>query len=86
MIPYWWMLVAWLALVGVFALVSLITLFTHLRYGVETLMTYVSTLIFIGVSAAVLLLSASYLVTVDWRQTFDTGTGSRNGIDTSFGL
>lgn len=73
MIPLSWLLIAWLGMLGLFFLVALITLFTHLRYGVASFVTYLSTLLFIGVSAAAILVASNYLVTVDWNQSLDLG-------------
>ncbi len=71
MIPLSWFLFAWLGMLGLFFLLALITLFTHLRYGVASFITYLSTLAFIGVSTIAIILASNYLVTVDWTQTID---------------
>lgn len=73
MIALSWLLLVWLVMLGLFFLLSLITLFTHLRYGVATFMTYFSTLAFIGVTAAAILFTSSYLIQVDWTQALDLG-------------
>jgi hypothetical protein len=71
MFPLSWLLLAWLGFLGIFILVSLITLFTHLRFGVASFVTYLSTLAFIGVSTVAILLAGNYLMHVDWTQTVD---------------
>lgn len=73
MLPLSWLLLTWLIMLGLFFLVALITLFTHLRYGVANFMTYFSTLIFVGVTTLALLVTSNYLVQVDWTQTLDLG-------------
>lgn len=71
MLPLSWLLFAWLGMLGLFFLLALITLFTHLRYGVASFITYLSTLAFIGVSTVAIILASNYLVTVDWTQTIN---------------
>lgn len=73
MIPFSWLLLAWLVMLGVFALVALITLFTHVRYGVANVTTYFSTLLFLGVTTGALFLTGTYLMHVDWSQSLDLG-------------
>jgi hypothetical protein len=76
MIPLLWFLIAWLILIGLFALATLITVVMNLRYGLSGFMTMVTTGIFLLVVVGVLLASGSYLLTVDWSQSFDLfGTG-----------
>lgn len=73
MIPFSWLLLAWLVMLGVFGLVALITLFTHVRYGVANFTTYISTLAFLGVVSVVLFLTGTYFMQVDWTQSLDLG-------------
>lgn len=73
MIALSWFLLAWLIMLGLFFLVALITLITHLRYGVANFMTYFSTVTFIGVVALALLFTSGYLTQVDWTQNLDLG-------------
>lgn len=73
MIPFSWLLLIWLGMLAVFGLVALITLFTHVRYGVANLTTYFSTFLFLGVTTIILFLTGMYLVQVDWSQGLDLG-------------
>lgn len=73
MIALSWFLLAWLVMLGLFFLVSLITLITHLRYGVANIMTYFSTMAFVSVTVIALLFVGGYLTQVDWTQSLDLG-------------
>ncbi len=73
MIPFTWLLLAWFVILGIFGLVALITLFTHIRYGVANFTTYFSTFLFLGVTLVVLLAAGTYLTQVDWSQSLDLG-------------
>ena len=79
MIPLVWLLLAWLVLIGIFALATLLTLTTYLNYGLSSLATYVSTALFLGVVVLVLMGTGSFLLTIDWSQSlnvFGTASGS----------
>lgn len=78
MIPLVWFLVAWLALIGIFALATLLALTTYLNYGLSSFGTYVSTAIFLGVIALVLLGAGGYLMSIDWSRSLDV-LGSASG-------
>ena len=65
-IPLLWFLFVWLGLVGIFGLMSFLTVAMTLRFGVSCAATYVYTGLFVLVSATVLFLTAGYLATVDW--------------------
>ncbi|MCC7522602.1 hypothetical protein IT407_02280 [Candidatus Uhrbacteria bacterium] len=67
-IPLTFFLLAWLVLVGLFLLASAISIMMYLRFGIAGSMTFLSTLLFVGVSGLVLFITASYLVSVDWSQ------------------
>lgn len=71
MIPFTWLLLGWLVMLGFFALLALITLFTHVRYGVANVTTYLSTLLFLGVATIALFLTGTYFAQVDWSQSLD---------------
>lgn len=73
MIPFSWLLLGWLVMLGLFGLLALITLFTHVRYGVANMTTYLSTLLFLGVATIALFLTGTYLAQVDWSQSLDLG-------------
>lgn len=72
-IPLTFFLLAWIVLVGLFLLASAISLMMYLRFGIAGSMTFVSALLFVGVSSLVLFLTAGYLVSVDWTQTVQIG-------------
>lgn len=73
-IPLFFFLIAWLVLVGIFLLTSAITLLMYLRFGLAGSMTFLSTLIFVIISALMLLASANYLASVDWSQSVHIGS------------
>lgn len=72
-IPLTFFLLAWLVLVGLFVLASAISLMMYLRFGIAGSMTFLSALLFVGVSGLVLFVTATYLVNVDWSQEFILG-------------
>lgn len=63
-----WLLVGWLIAVGLFLIFALLTLGINLKYGVSNFTTYAMSALFVGVSVFVLLMTASYISTVDWSQ------------------
>ncbi len=71
MLPLAWMFYAWLILVGLFGLASLMTLATTLRYGLSCTSTYLTTGLFIAVSAAVILMTVGYAASADLSLAFD---------------
>ncbi len=71
MIPFSWLLLAWLGMLTLFALLALVTLFTYIRYSVANTTTYFSTFLFLGVAALVLVSTWIYLLQVDWSQNLD---------------
>jgi hypothetical protein len=81
MIPLLWLLLAWLILMGMFALVTLLTVVMNLRYGLSSFGTYVSTAVFLSVIALVLLGTGAYLFTVDWSQTLNLFGGRTSEIE-----
>jgi hypothetical protein len=73
-IPLSFFLIAWLVLVGLFLLASAISLMMYLRFGLAGSMTFLSALLFVGVTAVVLFMTSGYLISVDWSQTVQIGT------------
>ena len=70
MISLSWFLIAWLVAMGVFGILTIITVALNLRYAPTGFVTYASTTIFLGVIAIIFfLLVMPYLPTVDWSQT-----------------
>lgn len=71
MIPLAWCLIAWILLIGIFFIFSLITTLVYLRFGINGFMTYASSTLFLVITAYVLLVTLSYFATVDWSQSID---------------
>lgn len=71
MIPLVWVFLIWIVLVGIFCLVSLVTLTTTLRYGLSCSWTYLTAGLFIAVSVTVVLLTLGYAASIDLHQGFD---------------
>lgn len=69
MIPLSFFLVAWLVLVAIFGLMSMLTVYMNIKNGITTFGSYVTTAIFLGVSLFVILGVGGYLLTIDWTQT-----------------
>lgn len=66
MIPLSYFLIGWTILLAFFGVLLLLTLIQMLRHGLSVTATYVSTFIFLIVTAAVVLGTAFYLSSVDW--------------------
>ncbi|KAA0206363.1 hypothetical protein EDM68_02570 [Candidatus Uhrbacteria bacterium] len=81
MVPLAYFLIAWLVFIGVFALMSFITILMNLRYGLSGSFTYVTTGIFVGVSCLVLLAAGGYLFTVDWTQDVNLLPGTQSILE-----
>ncbi len=73
-IPLFYFLLVWLVLIGIFLIMSAITLLMYLRFGLAGSMTFLSTLLFVGVAALMLLATAGYLARVDWTQEVSIGS------------
>lgn len=71
MIPLMWVFVAWIALVSVFAILSLITLATTLRYGLSCSSTYLIAGVFVAVAVGAVLMTLGYAASLDLTQNFD---------------
>ena len=84
MIPLVYFLIAWLVLVGIFAILAFITVLMELRYAMHGIGTYVITSLFLGVTFLVLLTMGSYLAGIDWSQTMQITPA--NGVDILRGL
>ena len=81
MLPLIWFLVAWFILLGLFAIVTMVTLFMHFRFGLTSTGIMTSTIIFLGVIALVLIVTSSYLTQVDWTQSLELTSGGLPGYD-----
>jgi hypothetical protein len=78
MIPLGYFLIAWLVLVGLFCLLAFVTVVMQLRYGMSGTITFVSTTLFLVVSAAIILGMGWYLLMLDWSQEVQVIPGSTN--------
>lgn len=70
MFPLLWIFFAWIVLVGIFCLASLITLATTLRYGLSCSWTYLVAGTFLTVSIGVIVLTLGYAASIDLGQGF----------------
>jgi len=66
MIPLPVFLIAWLLLLGIYVILSLISMMQMIRFGVASTMTYFSTAIFLIVAVLMIGATGLYLATVDW--------------------
>lgn len=73
MLPLSIFIVIWLVFLGIFGLLSLASVVQMVRFGVSGSITYISTGIFLVVSALVIFTIGMYLLTVDWSSGFDIG-------------
>lgn len=71
MIPLIWFLLGWFVLLAIFAFSALLTVMMSLRYGLSGLMTYFSTVLFLGVTTLAIVATGSYLLGVDWSRSLD---------------
>ncbi len=78
MIPLGYFLIAWLVLVGLFCLLAFVTVVMQLRYGMSGTITFVSTTLFLVVSAAIILGMGWYFLTLDWTQDVQVIPGGTN--------
>lgn len=78
MIPLVYFVIAWLALIAIFALMTFITVLMNVRYGLSGMLTYLSTALFLTVICGVLLGVGSYLITIDWTQDINIIPSSTN--------
>lgn len=68
MFPLFWFLLIWLVLVAIFSFMAGLTAIMNVRYGLTSFGTYVTTAVFLGVIAIVLIAVGGYALTVDWNQ------------------
>lgn len=71
MFPLSWLLLGWLLAIGLFGILSLLTLSIHLKYAVSSFTTYAMTALFLGVTIFTLLFAVTYIASVDWSQSMD---------------
>lgn len=75
MIPLSYFLIGWTILLAIFGVLMLLTLIQMLQHGLPTSSTYISTFIFLIVTASVVLSTAFYLSKVDWSITVNVIPG-----------
>ncbi|MBU1032989.1 MAG: hypothetical protein ABII13_04420 [Patescibacteria group bacterium] len=73
MIPLSYFLIAWLVLIGIYAVMSFLSLLQLYRFGIAGPGTYTSSVVFLLVSGAVIVGSLIYFLTVDWSLALNLG-------------
>lgn len=71
MIPLSYFLIAWVILLAIFGVMMLLTLVQMLRHGLPSPWTYITTFIFLIVTAGVVIGSGLYFTGVDWTTTIN---------------
>lgn len=69
MIPLLWLFFGWVLAVGFFLLLALFTVSLALRFGLTGISTFTVCLIFLFVAGTIIMISGTYLLSVDWNQT-----------------
>lgn len=81
MIPLVYLLLVWLILVGIFAVMTLLTIMMSVRHSVASFGAYASTLLFLVVVAWVLIAAGIYFMGVDWSQPLQLFTRTSIGFN-----
>lgn len=68
MFSLYWLLLLWIILLIIFFIFSFFTILMNLRFGLASLATYGSTVLFLGVTAFMIFFTAIFFFTVDWSQ------------------
>lgn len=71
MISLSYFLIAWIVLLGIFGIMMLLTLVQMLRHGLPSPSTYITTFVFLVVTAGVIIGSGLYFTGVDWTITIN---------------
>jgi hypothetical protein len=71
MIPLYIFLFIWLAFLGLYGLMSLVSVYQLMRYGIAQTGTWVTTVVFSTVALLVVLGAGSILISVDWNQSLN---------------
>jgi hypothetical protein len=71
MIPLVYFLVVWFVALAIFAISSFLSVMQMVRFGITGAGTFMSTLLFIGISVIVILGTSAFLLNVDWTQSID---------------
>ena len=80
MFPLSYLLIAWVVLIAIFLLFSLITIAVHLRYGLSGFMTSMTAAVFWAVTIVVLLMVSLAFTGVDWSQNVGIPAGQSDGL------
>lgn len=68
MITLYFFLLAWLVFLGLYGIMSLVSVLQMVRYGIAGSGTWLSTVVFLVVAFLVMLASGWYFLGVDWQQ------------------
>jgi hypothetical protein len=68
MIPLYWFLFVWLILMALFCVAALLTVMLAVKYGLSSFTTFISTVLFLGVSVTAIIITGIYLLGADWTQ------------------
>lgn len=71
MIPLYVFLLAWLLFLGLYAIMSFLSVLQMVRFGVAGSGTWLATMAFLVVAFFVIAGSGFYFLTVDWHQSLD---------------
>lgn len=68
MFPLSYLLIAWFILLGLYLIMSLISVLQMLRFGIAGFGTYAATTSYLIIVAATILLCSLFFLTIDWSQ------------------
>lgn len=71
MLPLSIFLIIWLVLLGVYFFVALVSIIQMARYAIASTTAYTVTAIYIAIAGLVIIVTAIYLLTVNWSQVLD---------------
>lgn len=71
MFPLTWIFIAWIVIVGIFVVISLLTLAATFRYGLSCSWTYLIAGLFVAVFVAVVLMVLTYAGNADLALPFN---------------
>ncbi|MEO5927740.1 MAG: hypothetical protein ABIO72_03390 [Patescibacteria group bacterium] len=74
MIPLSYFLLAWIVLLAIYALLTLVSVIQMVRFAVASSMTYFSTAVFLIVAVLAIGATCVYLATVDWNLALNLGS------------
>ncbi|MDQ7815315.1 MAG: hypothetical protein RDU25_05960 [Patescibacteria group bacterium] len=80
MILLQYFLMAWLAFLLIFMVMSLLTVMQMVRFGISGMGTYASTFLFLILSIGTILACSTYFLTVDWSMSVDLFGGLQDSI------